>query len=100
MADAPDDLLPIIVEYETSLAEALEKLKGTDKLALMKACVRLADAVAIVSNMKPATYRAFGKLVLARNRVRPGSPMEILAAVQRDWDEDNPSKPPDQFKLF
>jgi hypothetical protein len=96
----PDDLFHIIVEHETSLAEALETLKGTEKLARIKACVRFADAVAVVSNMQAETYQAFGKLLLARNRVRPGSPMEVMAAMQRDWDEDHPPKSDDQFNLF
>jgi hypothetical protein len=96
----PDDLLPFIVEYETSLAEALETLNGSDKLARIKACVRFADAVAVVSNMKAEVHHAFGKQLLAHNRIRPGSPMEVLAAMQRDWDEDNPPKPDEQLNLF
>jgi hypothetical protein len=100
MVDAPDDLLPIILEYETSLAEALGTLKGADKLTRIKACVRFANAVAVVRDMKPDVYQAFGKQLLARNRVRPGSPMEVLAAMQRDWDEDNQAKPNDQYNLF
>jgi hypothetical protein len=74
--------------------------EGHGQVARIKACVRFADAVALVSNMKAEVYQEFGKLLLARNRVRAGSPMEVLAAMQRDGDEDNPSKPQDQFKLF
>ncbi len=56
MPHTRDPVITAALEYETAILLALAALKETNRDRQVEACLRFADAVAVIEAMKPEDY--------------------------------------------